>query len=222
MPRKPSKSPAKSKNVASAKPSQKQRVSAEKTSPQKSTGYQVTITLQGIQASIWRRLHLPDCTLDQLHEHIQTSMGWTNSHLHQFRLGDQKYADPQLMEEDFAAYGYKNSLTTLLSDLVTQGKRKVRLQYEYDFGDSWLHEVVIEPLAEPVAKAECVAGARACPPEDCGSTPGYFNLCAIIADPKHEQHKDMLEWLGGKYDPEEFDPKAATKAMRNGLPNWRG
>lgn len=186
--------------------------------------YQFKIALAEIEPPIWRRIQVSDCTLDKLHEHIQTSMGWTNSHLHRFQIGEKRYADPMLMEEDMDEYGYIDSTTTMLSEIVPKSGKRLALVYEYDFGDGWEHEVVFEgcPQTEPGRKYPlCLEGKRACPPEDVGSSGGYERFLAIIADPSHEEHKDTLRWAGGWFDPEKFDPAAATKAMNKGLPDWR-
>lgn len=186
--------------------------------------FQFKITLLGAKPLIWRRIQVPDCTLDKLHEHIQTAMGWTNSHLHRFQIGEERYADPMLMEEDMDEFGYKDSTTTMLSEIVPKGGKRFRLQYEYDFGDSWDHEVVFEgcPSVDPKARYPlCVEGERACPPEDCGGVWGYADFLKAIGNKKHEQHEEMMEWIGGWFDPEEFDAATATKAMKKGLPDWR-
>ena len=85
-----------------------------------------------------------------------------------------------------------------------------KICYEYDFGDSWLHEVSLEkilPAKSNVQYPICSAGKRACPPEDCGGAPGYYNLLRIIKNPKHPEHDSMMEWLEEDFDPEDFDPK---------------
>jgi hypothetical protein len=188
------------------------------------TVYQIKITLLGIRPPIWRRVHVEDCTLDTLHEHIQTAMGWTNSHLHHFRVGEQLYGDPELMQENFEDSDYKDSTKTMLSAIVSKLGRHARFRYEYDFGDSWEHEILVEESseAEPGRKYPfCVEGKRACPPEDCGGVWGYGDLLDAIGDKKHEQHEETLEWLGDDFDPDEFDPAATTKMMKQGLPDWR-
>jgi hypothetical protein len=148
-------------------------------------------------------------------------MGWTNSHLHHFRVGEQFYGDPELMQENFADLEYKDSTATRLSTIVPAGRRKFRFGYEYDFGDSWWHEILVEKVEAGEAKAECLAGERACPPEDCGGPWGYADFLDALADPDHERHEELEEWLGGPFDPEAFDPAAATRRMRRGLPDWR-
>jgi len=188
------------------------------------TVYQFKITLLESHPPIWRRIQVQDCTLDKLHEHIQTAMGWTNSHLHHFRIKDQLYGDPDLMQENFEEMEYKDSTTTKVSDLLPRTGRRFRFQYEYDFGDSWYHEVLFEGLvrAEPKVKYPlCLEGARACPPEDCGGIWGYADFVEAIQNPRHERHEELLEWVGGSFDPEKFDPAKATKAMKKGLPDWR-
>jgi hypothetical protein len=186
--------------------------------------YQVKITLFDTRPSVWRRIQVHDCTLDKLHEHIQTAMGWTNSHLHHFRLGKTLYGDPELMAENFVELGYEDSTATKLSDIVPEDGKKFRLAYEYDFGDSWDHEVVVEkrvPVESGVKYPVCVDGKRACPPEDVGGVWGYADFLDAIGNPDHEHHEEMLEWIGGRFDPDEFDPVTATKRMRRGLPDWR-
>jgi hypothetical protein len=188
------------------------------------TVYQFKITLLESHPPIWRRIQVQDGTLDKLHEHIQTAMGWTNSHLHHFRIGEQLYGDPDLLQENFEDMEYKDSTTTRISDILPRTGRRFRFQYEYDFGDSWYHEVLFEGVVrvEPKVKYPlCLEGARACPPEDCGGIWGYADFVEAIQNPDHEQHEELLEWVGGGFDPEAFDAAKATRAMKKGLPDWR-
>jgi hypothetical protein len=186
--------------------------------------YQFKITLKDIRPPIWRRIQMRDGTLDRFHGRIQTAMGWTNSHLHHFQVGDTLYGDPWLMEEDFAEMGYVNSRATTLSEVLPKGGGRFRFEYEYDFGDSWRHELLFEGClkAEPGRRYPwCVEGERACPPEDVGGVSGYGEFLAVLSDPGDEQHEPFLLWSGGKFDPESFDPEKATKRMRRGLPDCR-
>jgi hypothetical protein len=151
-------------------------------------------------------------------------MGWTNSHLHHFHLGKQLYGNPELMQENFNELGYKDATTTKLSDIVPKSGKRFTFRYEYDFGDSWEHEIVVENIADSapgVRYPVCLAGERACPPEDCGGVWGYAELIEAIGNKQHESHEDLLEWLGGSFAPEAFDPVIATRDMKNGLPAWR-
>jgi hypothetical protein len=187
--------------------------------------YQFKITLLDIKPPIWRRIQVPDGTLDELHEHIQTAMGWTNSHLHQFLIRGQRYGDPELLNDGFDDDDDLIDATEVrLSQLLEKKRRAFRFSYEYDFGDGWQHEIVYEGAspAEPrVRYPRCIEGARACPPDDCGGPWGYGDFLQAIRDPKHEDHETMLEWIGGAFDPEKFSPAVATKDMNRGLPNWR-
>ncbi len=188
------------------------------------TVYQFKVTLKEIEPPIWRRIQVKDCTLDKLHEHIQTAMGWTNSHLHQFMIGGVRHGDPELIYEGWEDEEPPvNSLRTKISKIVpTEGKR-FQFDYEYDFGDGWEHEILFEgfvPAEKGVRYPLCVEGARACPPEDVGGPYGYEEYVRAMANPRHKRHKEFLEW-NGPYDPEKFDAEAATKEMQKGLPNWR-
>jgi len=165
--------------------------------------HQLKITLRGVsRPPVWRRVLVPsDVTLGDLHEVIQQAMGWDNYHMHVFSVGGQEYGspDPEL--------GHASDRNVLLSQLLTGPGD--RLRYTYDFGDDWEHDIVLEEIRTAVPEEtypSCVAGKGACPPEDCGGAWGYAELKEILADPSHEDHQDMLEWLGldaGK----EFDPK---------------
>jgi hypothetical protein len=185
--------------------------------------YQFKITLVESQPPIWRRIQVKNCTLDKLHEHIQTAMGWTNSHLHQFEIDGKRYGDPELLDDGFEDFECVDSTVTKISEIIPNNGKQFRFLYEYDFGDGWEHEV----LFEGCLKAEkggryplCVEGERACPPEDVGGVSGYAEFLKAIADPKHERYDEFVEWAGD-FDPEEFDAAKTTKAMRRGLPDWR-
>jgi len=186
--------------------------------------YQFKITLKEIEPPIWRRIQTRDCTLDKLHERIQTSMGWTNSHLHQFKINGILYGDPQLLCEGFEDDPeIVDSLETRLNSVVPEDGKRFRFEYEYDFGDCWTHEIQFEGClrAEKGTRYPlCVEGERACPPEDVGGVRGYSEYLEAIADPEHERHDEFIQW-SGPFDPEAFNATKVTKKMRRGLPNWR-
>jgi len=186
--------------------------------------FQFKITLLGAKSSIWRRIQVKDCTLDKLHQHIQTAMGWTNSHLHQFDIDGKRYGDPELLNDGFEDFECVDSTETNLGEILPQTKKRFAFMHEYDFGDGWEHEVLFEgsPTVDPKAKYPlCLEGERACPPEDCGGVWGYCDFLEAIKNKNHEQHEEMLEWNGGRFDSETFDPKQVTKEMKKGLPDWR-
>ena len=186
--------------------------------------YQLKISLIDAQPAIWRRIQVKDCTLDKFHEHIQTAMGWTNSHLHHFDVDGQLYGDPELMEENFAEMNYRDSTVTLLSSVLPPDGKRFQFRYTYDFGDGWEHEVLFEgcPKAERGQKYPiCLEGERACPPEDVGGVGGFAEFLERIKDREHRERVETLEWVEGWFDPEEFDAATATKSMWKGLPDWR-
>lgn len=185
--------------------------------------YQFKITLLESQPPIWRRIQVKNCTLDKLHEHIQTAMGWTNSHLHQFEIDGERYGDPELLDDGFDDFECVDSTVTKISEIVPKDGKRFRFRYEYDFGDGWEHEVLFEGCLRAERGQRyptCVEGERACPPEDVGGVWGYAEYLEALAAPKHEQHDEMLQWRG-PFDAEKFDSEEATKAMRRGLPDWR-
>ena len=185
--------------------------------------YQFKITLLESQPPIWRRIQVRNCTLDRLHKHIQTAMGWTNSHLHQFEIDGERHGDPELIDDGFEDFECVDSTIRKISEIVPKDGKRFGFLYEYDFGDGWKHEV----LFEGCLKAEsgdryplCVEGECACPPEDVGGIGGYEEFLEALADPKHEQHDAFVEWAG-EFDPEMFDAEKTTKLMRRGIPDWR-
>ena len=185
--------------------------------------YQFKITLLESQPSIWRRVQVKDSTLDKFHERIQTAMGWTNSHLHQFEIDGDRYGDPELLDDGFEDFECVDSTVTKISEIVPKNGKRFHFVYEYDFGDCWQHEVLFEGCLRANSGSRyplCVEGEKNCPPEDVGGVGGYAEYLEALADPKHEQHHDMLQWRG-PFDPEQFLAEKATKAMRRGLPDWR-
>ncbi len=176
--------------------------------------FQLKITLRFIRPPVWRRVQVSgDITLAKLHRIIQVAMGWYDSHLHQFIVGRTYYGVPS--HDEFSELELKDERRTLLSQVLSKPKRK--MVYEYDFGDGWEHEILLEKGLQPergIRYPRCIGGARACPPEDCGGTGGYENFLAAIRDPDHEEHDEYLEWIGGQFDPEEFDLEGFDNALR--------
>ena len=168
--------------------------------------YQMKITLKWSKPPIWRRLVArSDMTLDRFHGVIQMAMGWTNSHMHQFIVGRTLYGQPNAEMAGLATETLDERRYTV-ADLVPAARKK--FMYEYDFGDSWEHEVVVEKVLPPdrgIKHAACLAGSNSCPPEDCGGLGGYYHLLEAVANPKHPDHADLKEWLDGDFDPAFFD-----------------
>ena len=106
--------------------------------------YQFKITLLESKPPIWRRIQVKDSTLDKFHERIQTAMGWTNSHLHQFEIDGERYGDPELLDDGFEDFECVDSTVTKISEIVPKDGKRFHFLYEYDFGDGWEHEVLFE------------------------------------------------------------------------------
>ncbi|MEW6142711.1 MAG: plasmid pRiA4b ORF-3 family protein [Chloroflexota bacterium] len=177
--------------------------------------YQLKVTLRESKPLIWRRVQVPgNVTLHKLHMILQAVMGWTNSHLYSFDIAGTEYSIPDPIEDDFNEFHFVDSRRTRLSKVVS--REKVRFSYEYDFGDSWEHDILVEKIlpAEPgVQYPLCLAGKRACPPEDCGGVWGYVDLLKIIRAPTHIEYERMMEWLGGPFDPEEFNIDEINRSL---------
>jgi hypothetical protein len=194
--------------------------------PISETIFQFKITLRDSKPPIWRRIQVKDISLDKFHEAIQTAMGWTNSHLHHFQMaGGEMYGDPELVNEDCGDIEYRDSTRTGLLEILPNGNQPVTFEYEYDFGDSWHHDIEFEGRFHQ-EKGEkyprCIDGSRACPPEDVGGIWGYEEFLDALANKNHERHAEFKRWVGSKFDPEKFDAVGTTRRMQRGLPNWRG
>ena len=165
--------------------------------------YQLKATILGISPPVWRRVVVPeDITLARLHEVLQAAFGWWDCHLHEFEVDGVRYG----VDDGEGWQPPKNEERARLSKVTRPGSA---FSYSYDFGDDWRHKVVVEKAfpAEPgVRYPACIGGRRACPPEDCGGPWGYRDFLAAIADPDHDEHDSMLEWVGGRFDPGAFDP----------------
>jgi hypothetical protein len=173
--------------------------------------YWLRICLLDHQPEIWRRVLVPgSLRLDKLHLVFQAVMGWTNSHFHQFRIGEALYG---MHFEDWA----EEELHEVEFKLADVARHDDRFRYDYDFGDFWEHEVLVErtDTIRPVLKfAVCLDGANACPPEDSGGTGGYADLLEALADPGHQEHEQYRQWAGKGFDPKAFNLAATNAALQ--------
>lgn len=174
---------------------------------------QFKVALDHIKPVIWRRIIVPfDYSFWDLHCAIQDSMGWDNNHLFSFELTDP--VTNNIVEigppgEEFMEFS---------SDVLPDHKEKIssyfnesnkNASYEYDYGDSWRHSVKYEKTVVVKAGEKypvCIAGKRACPPEDIGGIGGYYDLLSFLKNKKGNGRKEMIDWLGYEFDPEYFNP----------------
>lgn len=162
------------------------------------------VSLREIVPEVWRRVRVPDgYSLDDLHVVLQFVFGWANYHLYDFRVADRRFEapDPEAEDEDATAVS--------LRDLMLEPGD--RFEYVYDFGDDWIHEIVVEervPGTEDRGEAlpTLLGGERAAPPEDCGGPGGFADLRAALADPSNPEHAELLAWVDPMFEPERFDP----------------
>lgn len=175
--------------------------------------YQFKILLQGSKPPIWRLIQVPESySFYDLHVAIQDSMGWLDCHLHHFHMNHPKTLHKKYIaipdDAGWSDADISASWDTQISSYFSL--KNPQAEYVYDFADNWEHLVTLEKIL-PSEKDQrypwCLKGKRACPPEDCGGIWGYEDLLDILSDPKHEEYADRLEWLGGEFDSEGFDPK---------------
>lgn len=183
--------------------------------------YQLKVTLLDSEPSIWRRCQVESSiTLERLHRILQIVMGWTDSHMHGFRLPEPggRGARRRLLPIESA-----DERATRVGGLLRHPKDW--LVYEYDFGDGWEHEILLEEIVPRASGARypmILAGRGACPPEDVGGLPGYHHFLEAIKNPKHPDHGDMMEWGGEDFDPMAFDVQAVNRAFHRGWGPKRG
>ncbi len=177
--------------------------------------YQIKVTLRDSQPPIWRRIQVRgDITLAKLHRILQRVMGWEDAHLHQFIVQGERYGVPD--QEDVGPRKTRDERKYKLSDVIP-GENS-QCAYLYDFGDNWEHVLEIEkalPPEEGVRYPLCLAGGRACPPEDVGGIPGYENFLEAIRDSQHPEHEELLAWAGGAFNPKEFDVDQINQKLRS-------
>jgi Plasmid pRiA4b ORF-3-like protein len=176
--------------------------------------YQFKLVLVGVEPPVWRRIQVPETySFWDLHVALQDAMGWLDYHLHVFRMarpGTGEVEQIGIPDDD----PFEGEKPTLPGGEIFISRYFPRTgtsaQYEYDFGAGWEHDLTLEAILPRQAGQKypvCVGGARACPPEDCGGVHGYEDLLTTTQDPAHEEYERILEWLGGRFDPDKFDPK---------------
>ena len=172
------------------------------------------VTLKGSPRKVYRQLVVPsDLALNHLGEILISAVGWDGYHLNQFIDGKTYYAEPS--DDSWVMHDEKDSSKYTIGSLLRRVKSKVK--WEYDFGDSWIHEITLVEKqavdADETVKIELTKGTGACPPEDCGGVGGYRHLLNVLKDPSNEEYEEMVGWLGGSFDPKAFNLAAARKRV---------
>jgi hypothetical protein len=179
------------------------------------------ITLNWVEPKVVRRVEVPlDLRLDRLHQTIQAAMGWTDSHLWGFEVGDLHYGPP-MPDFGFGEAPVNASKVTLQKVLADAGATD--FLYIYDYGDSWEHVIEVETLGKADADRlvpRLVEAEGACPPEDIGGPPGYLEFLDAMGDPQHERHDELLEWHGGPFDPADVDHEGSDAQLRQLAKRW--
>lgn len=181
--------------------------------------YQFKISLAYIEPTIWRRIQVPaNYNFWDLHVAIQDSMGWLDCHLHVFSLFNKQKRESLLIgipQDEWDGESVMPGWEVPITAYLTEPGQTVG--YEYDFGDSWNHEILLEailPRGKGIKYPKCIGGERACPPEDCGSVPGYYGLLEILSNPAGDEYEDTAAWLEGEvtryhpFSPDKFEPQA--------------
>jgi len=186
--------------------------------PQVKTVHRLKVTLRQVKPPVWRRIEVAsNIKLSELSDVLEAAMGWLGGHLHAFEADGVRYEIP-----DGESFGFRrphDERKARLGEVLPAVGSKIR--WDYDFGDGWEHDVVaeaIEPVKSDSIYPVCLAGKRACPPDDCGGPWGYGNLLAAISDPTHEEHEELIEWLPLGFDADAFDIDEATETMRSARP----
>lgn len=209
---------------------------AEKQKTGEETIYQLKIALKNSKPPIWRRVLVPsDLTLERLHYVIQRIMDWEDYHLHEFRKGERIFGPPEeapdlgfdvpdnsLISALFAGLPeVEDEAAFKLGDLLKRHGDK--LDYLYDFGDSWEHVITLEKELPPEpgqVYPVCIKGKRAAPPEDSGGIWGYAMKLDILQNPDHPDYEHVVEWMGADFAPEAFDLDEVNEALAHLRENW--
>ncbi len=179
------------------------------------TIHQLKVTLRDVKPPVWRRILVEsEVSLAELSAVLVGAMGWMGTHLHLFEVGDRQYGVPDpdwgfdvLDEEQYVL------------DVVLP-KVGMKMRWDYDFGDGWEHDVRLEAitlLKRSTNYPVCLAGRRACPPEDCGGPWGYANLLDAMRNPDHPEREELMGWVTPGFDPNCFDMEEAEEAIRFSL-----
>jgi hypothetical protein len=192
---------------------------------------QLRAVLRGISPLIWRRLLIPsDTSIAQLHVVLQVAFGWEDMHLHRFEIRGREYG----LSREGGVFFDTDARKVRIGDLKL--RRMERFTYEYDFGDSWIHDIRIEatlPIDPAKQYPVCVTRKGSAPPEDCGG-PGAvmenrWQYEAMGSGESREELEGLIddideeEWeIARRYHPGEFDRRAMNQKLAALTSNAQG
>ncbi len=189
--------------------------------------HHLRVTLLGVTPKVTRGLIVPShLSLDRLHQVLQIAMGWEEAHQHEYIVGTLRDGERYGSPGPASSFGFVDRAPKPEKRFTLQQiapTKADRFLYWYDFGDDWHHEIVVKDIVAPAPDGvvlHCIEGQGACPPEDCGGPPGYANLLDALSDPKREDHEDMLEWVGGGFDPVRFDIDDVNEELARLARRW--
>jgi len=179
--------------------------------------YTMKITLLDVEPPVWRRFVAPSfMKLHHFHGVLQAVMGWEDGHMYAFTVDGKRFTPNRRLGVD-AMWNKGDGYPPEKYELCQLIKPGMTFHYEYDFGDGWEHEIVVEnDTASKDTKHPfyCIEGERACPPDDCGGPRGYKNLLDILSDPDNPEYEERLDWIGGRFDSECFDPDDCNRSLQ--------
>ena len=179
--------------------------------------FKMKIVLQDIEPLIWRRFVVPTfMTLEHIHVVFQNIMGWDDEHAHAFHINGNRFESKQAGFAVDDMWNHENGYDAANYQVSQLLKKDSVFYYEYDFGDGWMHEITVEDDNHNRDSDDpfyCIEGERACPPEDCGGPNGYYHLLDVLEDPDDPEYDEMVEWLGGRFNSEYFNPKDCNRTM---------
>lgn len=173
--------------------------------------FRIKIELKDSEPLVWRILEVPsNICLERFSEVVEVAMGWDGYHLHRFIKGDTYYLPPKDRADDCFFEGVPKQFDSGMLSLGELLSRKgSKIKYEYDFGDSWIHEIILESCQsykkEEIPVIALLDGENACPPEDCNGIWGYRKMLKALEKPRSKAAREYKEWLGYNFDPTEFD-----------------
>jgi Plasmid pRiA4b ORF-3-like protein len=182
------------------------------------------VELRDVDPLVWRRIIVPNVwTVSDLHDYVQWVMGWSDTHAHEFQVGNRVIAPGSWLDEidiENETANYCDERRVTVGALAAEAIALGEIEYRYDMGDGWRHRIVAEPVPAAWLEFElplpvCTAGAHACPPEDVGGPHGYDSFRDAVSNPEHDEHGDLLRWIGGAFDPLGFDINRINR-------DWRG